>query len=168
MEAAVYAVDCEFVQMKRGLALAQIVMVDHMETVVMNDIIQPPEPIVDYLPQYSNLTEKNFQDNCLSEIEFHAKVSRFLGPNVILIGHSLHCDLMKMKVIHDKVIDTSRLYTHPDGADFTLSLQSLAVKYLSHNNISPYDRSSKPHQDALLALRLFKLRANDIMHQRPN
>ena len=31
MEAAVYAVDCEFVQMKRGLALAQIVMVDHME-----------------------------------------------------------------------------------------------------------------------------------------
>jgi len=142
--------------MKTGLALAQIIMVDHNEKVVMNSIVMPPEPIVDYLPQYSNLSEDNFKDNYLTETEFHREMSKFLGPNVILVGHSLHCDLLKMKVIHDKVLDTARLFKHPDGAHMVLSLKRLAAEHLEGQEFSPTKDSPKPQVDSIMAYRLVK------------
>ena len=153
---AIYSLDCEFVQMKSGLALGQIIMIDDQERVVMNATVMPPEPIVDYLSQYSNLSKEDFQENSLTEPQFHAKLSKFLGPNVILIGHSLQCDLLKMKVIHHKVVDTARLFKHPDGPQFVLSLKSLALKFLDKQTITN-SSIPKPQLDSVMAYRLVKM-----------
>lgn len=148
---AVYALDCEFVFTKRGLDLASIVIIDHCENQVLNTRIIPLSPIVDYHTQFSGLTASDFEGGrAISHSQYVDKLKQIVGPDVILIGHGLKEDLLHMRLIHSKIVDTSALYPHKDQTK-TNSLAWLWKTFF-------YDKlivdSNKAHVDCKKALRL--------------
>lgn len=46
----------------------------------------------------------------LSQIQLH--VLKFVGPDTLLVGHSLENDLRVLKLVHLKNLDTAILYPH--------------------------------------------------------
>nr|KAF6301328.1 hypothetical protein mPipKuh1_009335 [Pipistrellus kuhlii] len=52
------------------------------------------------------------------------------NANTILIGHSLHSDLLALKLTHCTVLDTSVLFPHHLGLPYRRSLRSLAAQHL--------------------------------------
>ena len=115
MRKAVYTLDCEFLYTKRGLELASIVIIDHDEQEVLNARIIPQSPIVDYFTECSGLTASDFANGqAISYSQYVDKLKQVVGPNVILVGHGLKEDMLRMRLIHSKVVDTSVLYPHRD------------------------------------------------------
>lgn len=53
-----------------------------------------------------------------------------VAAETILIGHSLESDLVALKVVHKRVIDTAILYPHPRGSLYKSALRTLAAKFL--------------------------------------
>lgn len=58
-------------------------------------------------------------------------MKKIIGPETILIGHSLDSDLRVLKLIHHNVIDTCALYPHCKGLPFKISLKKLAFDLLN-------------------------------------
>lgn len=54
-----------------------------------------------------------------------------LTKDSILVGHSLENDLHAMKLIHERVIDTSVLYARKNGSK--MKLKTLAYQILNVN-----------------------------------
>ena len=48
----------------------------------------------------------------------------------MLVGHSLENDLKALKIVHERVVDTSVLFPHPRGYPFRRGLRALAEEYL--------------------------------------
>ncbi|EAL61779.1 RNA exonuclease 1 [Dictyostelium discoideum AX4] len=124
------AIDCEMCRTEGGqLELTRISIVNEQKKVVLNELVLPEKPIIDYLTQYSGITADTLKNvtNRLSDI--HAKLEKLVGVDTVLIGHSLENDLKAMKFIHRKIIDTSILY--PTGSSGKFSLKYLTKKYLN-------------------------------------
>ena len=135
-EKAIYSIDCEFVHTNMGMELAAISVIDQDEKLIFSSFVLPDNPIVDYLTQFSNLTEENFSStsDCLSMDEYRQKMRQILGPNVIVIGHAVSQDLLRMGVIQDKIVDTSVMFPHPDGNHLRIGLTTLKDKYMKNLN----------------------------------
>ena len=157
-ERAIYSIDCEFVHTQCGQELASISIVDQNEKIVLNTFVRPDNPIVDYLPHFSNLKPENFTgtSKCVTTIECRKMILNVLGPEVIIIGHGLQEDFLRMGVVHDKVVDTSFMFSHPDGEDFCYSLKTLKEKYLKHDYF-PSTNNSKALMDCIVAMRIVRL-----------
>ena len=95
--------------------------------------------------------------------QVHAELRRVIGPDTVVVGHSLDSDMKALRLVHSRVIDTAALYPHPRGAPFKQSLKSLASKILgvsiqadaqkdSHCPVSSCGHDSI--QDAAVALEL--------------
>ena len=144
LEKAIYSIDCEFVHTNFGMELGAISVIDQNEKLIFSSFVRPDTPIVDYLTQFSNLTEENFPStsDCLSMDEYRQKMRQILGPNVIVIGHGVSQDLLRMGVIQDKVVDTTVMFPHPDGGIMSLSLAILKDKYMKDVHFSESDSKS--------------------------
>lgn len=55
----------------------------------------------------------------------------FISPTTPLIGHSLNSDLDVLRLIHPTCIDTSLLFSHPQGLPYRYGLKTLVKQYLS-------------------------------------
>lgn len=55
---------------------------------------------------------------------------RYIAASTIMIGHSIDSDLKCLKLVHNRVIDTSVLYPHPKGAPFKMGLKKIAFDQL--------------------------------------
>uniref|UniRef100_A0A7S0DNZ0 Exonuclease domain-containing protein n=1 Tax=Amorphochlora amoebiformis TaxID=1561963 RepID=A0A7S0DNZ0_9EUKA len=91
-----------------------------------------------------------------------ADLSKILTSKDILVGHSLENDLNVLKVIHDRVIDTSVLYPHPRGGRYKLALRSIAERYLNRRIQEGRDgKENSGHdsaEDAIASLELAQLK----------
>lgn len=58
----------------------------------------------------------------------HEDLEKIINKSTILIGHSLENDLHAMKMIHEKVIDTSILFARKNGSK--MKLKTLAFNIL--------------------------------------
>lgn len=56
---------------------------------------------------------------------------KIFNASTILIGHSLESDLKSLKIVHDKIVDTSILYPHSRGPPLKRALKTLADEYLN-------------------------------------
>lgn len=153
----VYAFDCEFVNTKKGLEIASITIIDHNEEVVLDTNVKPTTPIIDYLTHFNKLTAESFENNCITDEEFCEKIKEILGPDVILVGHGCFTDLLKMRVIHDNVVDTSSLYPHPQGASFLQSLKTLSQTELDEDALPT--NCTKAFLDCVRTMRIAKVAA---------
>lgn len=81
-------------------------------------------------------------------------LSKFTA-DTILIGHSLESDLKVLKLIHEKVVDTSLVFPHKFGLPYKRALKNLAAEHLKRiiqDSVDGHDSA----EDALAALDLMK------------
>ncbi|XP_069936185.1 exonuclease GOR-like [Cherax quadricarinatus] len=128
----IYALDCEMVFTRNGMEVAAISMVDSTCKVVYETLVVPDAPIVDYNTEHSGLTEQDFRGVNTGLKHVHKKLLELVGSRTILVGHGLENDLLRLKVIHDNIIDTSILHPHPKGLPFRRALMYLKEDFLPY------------------------------------
>lgn len=127
----IIAMDCEMCLVEGGeMALTRISLVEWDGNVLVDDLVKPDKPIIDYLTPYSGITPSKLETVTTSLRDIQDRLLKEITPKHILIGHSLNSDLMALKLTHPFVIDTSILYPHPRGPPMKSSLKWLAQKYL--------------------------------------
>lgn len=125
-----FALDCEMCRSATGRVLARVSLTDFDNNVIIDDLIIPTEPIVDYLTQWSGITEENIAKAKTSVQEVQQKILSTVSSNDTLIGHSLESDLNILKIKHPKIIDTSLCFDHPRGPPAKASLKMLMSSHL--------------------------------------
>ncbi|EAS36083.2 exonuclease [Coccidioides immitis RS] len=128
----VLALDCEMCITEGGVSeLARISLVGWDGEVVLDELVKPQRPVIDYLTQYSGMTKEKLDPVTTTLSDVQKKLLDILHPRTILVGHSLNSDLTALKLTHPYIIDTAIIYPHPRGPPLKSSLKWLAQKYLS-------------------------------------
>lgn len=131
------AIDCEMVKVAGvepdddpEYVLARISIRDWKHQVILDELVKPPRPVVDYVTAYSGMTEAKLAgvETTLSDIQ--EKLLDLFTPDTILVGHSLDSDMRAMRVTHPYIIDTSIIFPHPRGPPMKSALKWLTQKYL--------------------------------------
>ena len=128
---SILSMDCEMCRVEGGeMALTRISLVEWDGNVLLDELVKPDKPIIDYLTPYSGITPAKLENVTTSLKDIQYRLLEEITPKHILIGHSLNSDLIALKLTHPFVIDTSILYPHPRGPPMKSSLKWLAQKYL--------------------------------------
>lgn len=127
----VYAIDCEMVLTDDDkYSLARISIIDWSGKTVLDKYVLPSLPIKNYFTQFSGITAKILENVTTTLQDIQKELLAIIGPDTILLGHSLESDLNALKLTHPNIIDTSIIYPHPRGLPLRSSLKYLANKFL--------------------------------------
>ncbi|GAN04757.1 RNA exonuclease [Mucor ambiguus] len=154
------AVDCEMVLTVKGSSLARITLIDEDGSVLLDELVKPDQPIVDYLTRYSGITPARMKTATCSLRRAQKYVRKLVNHNVILVGHGLENDLKALQLAHPYCVDTSLLYDHHRGPPYKPSLRFLTRTYLKRH-IQERNQERVGHdsnEDARATLDLFKLK----------
>ncbi|CAK7214274.1 hypothetical protein SCUCBS95973_002084 [Sporothrix curviconia] len=129
---SVYAVDCEMCKAADDkFVLTRISVVAWDGEVVMDELVKPDEPIVDYLTQFSGITEAMLAPVTTRLADIQARLLELLDARAILVGHSLDSDVRAMQLTHPFVVDTSIAFPHPMAPAKKHALRWLSSKFLN-------------------------------------
>lgn len=120
---------------------------------LLDELVKPDVPIIDYVTQYSGITEEMLKDVTTTQEEAQQMVMKLLDENTILLGHSLDNDLSSLRIRHPFVIDTAVTFPHPSGPPLKASLKWLTNKWLS-KDIQTASSGHHPVEDAQACLEL--------------
>ncbi|KAL1297657.1 hypothetical protein AAFC00_006212 [Neodothiora populina] len=149
--------DCEMVTTTEDrFALARLSLLSWDGEVVMDELVQPPDPVKDYLTQYSGISKEMLDPVTTTLSDMQQKLKTILTPRTILAGHSLDSDLRALKISFPFIIDTTLLYPHPKGAPQKSSLKWLTQKYLSREIQNRGPKGHDSIEDARACLDLVK------------
>jgi len=151
----VFALDCEMVNTTRGKELARVTMLDFNGDTCYDTLVKPPEGVVDYNTIYSGITPEMMDNTTTTLADVQRSLLKIVSSNDILVGHSIDNDLRSLHLEHRKVVDTSRIFPHPDGTQKRPSLKILAQRYLNRE-IQQHGDGHDSKEDALAALDLMK------------
>ncbi|CAK6435390.1 unnamed protein product [Pipistrellus nathusii] len=126
----IFALDCEMSYTTAGLELTRVSVVDSAGRVVFDSFVRPQRPIVDHNTRFSGVTAAHLARTSVSLRDVQAVLLTLFNADTILVGHSLHSDLLALKLTHRTVLDTSVLFPHHLGLPYRRSLRSLAAQHL--------------------------------------
>ncbi|XP_009464474.1 PREDICTED: uncharacterized protein LOC104013669 [Nipponia nippon] len=155
----VYALDCETCYTTHGLELTRVTVVDAKLQVVYDTFVKPDGKVVDYDIRLSGATEDDLKNTTTSLRDVQAILLNLFSADTILIGHSLENGLFALKLIHDRVVDTSIVFPHRLGLPHKRALRSLMADYLRRICQDDVDgHNSKEDAIACMELILWKVK----------
>ncbi|TID13601.1 hypothetical protein CANINC_004863 [Pichia inconspicua] len=152
-----FALDCEMCMSLKGRVLTRVSITDFDNNVLYDELVKPTEPIIDYVTQYSGITEEMLINVETTVENVQEKILELISSNDTLIGHSLESDLHILKVKHPKIVDTSVCFDHPRGPPSKASLKMLMSTHLD----TAIQKSFKGHdsvEDCISCMELVKLK----------
>ncbi|KAL3162472.1 hypothetical protein ABBQ32_010134 [Trebouxia sp. C0010 RCD-2024] len=149
------AVDCEMCYTRNALELTRVTLIDENEQVLLDELVLPDTPIVNYNTSFSGISPAMMKGVTTTLTQMQQRILQYVGPDTFVVGHSLENDLRVLKLVHLKVLDTAIMYPHARWPVQQNSLRWLAGKYLGET-IQTGSHDSK--EDAVTALRLVNLK----------
>ncbi|XP_009862721.1 PREDICTED: RNA exonuclease 1 homolog [Apaloderma vittatum] len=126
----VYALDCEMCYTTHGLELTRVTVVDAKLQIVYDTLVKPDGKVVDYDARLSGVKEDDLKKATISLRAVQAILLNLFSADTVLIGHCLEKGLFVLKLIHDKVVDTSVVFPHRLGLPHRRTMRSLMAEYL--------------------------------------
>ncbi|KCV68872.1 hypothetical protein H696_04291 [Fonticula alba] len=124
------AIDCEMCMTEAGQELTRLSAVNHKLEVLVDILVKPYRPIIDYNTKFSGITEEILAPVTARLADARAALLKVMSPTTVLVGHSLENDLSALRLLHSRVIDTSVVYHHTRGPPFKAALRWLAERHL--------------------------------------
>ena len=150
------AIDCEMVTTTEGDELVRLSCIESSGKTVIDEYFTPIGRVLDYHTQFSGITQEILDskapkgDKSLDAVELLSKIA---DSRTIIVGHSLENDFRAMKLIHERVIDTSLVYCFDSKFPHKPGLARLYSKYIK----KPFRVGNATHdsiEDARAALEL--------------
>ena len=134
------------------------VLIIHIELNLQHTGMMPHVLLTAFLSrgEYSGITPKMLQDVETRIEEIQVRLLSMIDEQDILVGHSLENDLRALRLVHDKVIDTSVIFRGMNGRKFSLKHLS---NVLLQKNIQDGSHGHCSSEDASAALVLALRRA---------
>jgi len=127
----IYAIDCEMCKTSETeFSLTRISVISWDGTVIMDELVKPDKPIIDYLTQYSGITPDMLRPVNTSLADIQRRLLDLFTARSVLVGHSLDSDLRALKLTHPFIVDTTIIFPHPAGPGKKHALRWLSQKYL--------------------------------------
>lgn len=153
-----FGLDCEMCFTSAGCnEVTRISIVNEKYESIYETLVLPKNKIVNYLTPYSGITAEMMTNVTKSLEEVQRDVQKLLPPDAILVGQSLNCDLMAIKMMHPYVIDTSVIFNLSGMPRVKSKLQTLAREFLGEQiQANPLGHDSI--EDCATTLKLVKLK----------
>nr|VZI29829.1 unnamed protein product [Spirometra erinaceieuropaei] len=161
----VYALDCEMVYTTGGCELARVTLVDTNLSSVFDRIVQPDNPIVDPNTRFSGLKLSDFDKVTCRLTDIQLELLHIIDQDTILIGHSLESDLVALKLIHNKIVDTSIVFPHRLGLPYKRALRTIVADLLQQI-IQQDEGGHDSKEDAVACMRLMQHQVKEAIRKR--
>jgi len=149
---SIVAVDCEMCLTSEGLELTRVSLVGKDLKTVYDSFVLPYNDIVNYNTKFSGIT-KEILDSASKRLEdVQREILELISDRTILAGHSLENDLIALKMVHTRIIDTSVLYPS-SRPGYKNALRWLCNKYL---NRTIQTKTHNSVEDSLAVMELIK------------
>ncbi|KPP61505.1 hypothetical protein Z043_120386 [Scleropages formosus] len=159
-----YGLDCEMCETACGAELTRVSLVDSEGCCVLDELVKPENPILNYVTRYeasNEYSKRPYKQGITKAMlmpvktrlkDVQVQVIKALPRDAVLVGHSLENDLHALKLIHPHVIDTSLLYQKECGRKFKLKFLAKAVlnRQIQNGKMNGHN----PTEDAVAALEL--------------
>jgi RNA exonuclease 1 len=128
----VVSLDCEMVYTLNGMELGRLTVLDSSDSLIFDVLVHPASSITDFNTRFSGITREMFTSSSLgAPITFDAAIALFkrhVADSTIIIGHGLENDLLALRVVHTRVVDTALLYVHPKGRPWRYGLKEVVKR----------------------------------------
>uniref|UniRef100_A0A8R1DXL4 Exonuclease domain-containing protein n=1 Tax=Caenorhabditis japonica TaxID=281687 RepID=A0A8R1DXL4_CAEJA len=145
-----FAMDVEMVYTALGQEVGRVTMVSESGESVVDVLVRPSTEVFDPVTKFSGLTKQDVESATMTLESVRKFIFTFLNEKSVLVGHGLFGDLKALGIVHDRVIDTSVIYTNNGRRP---SLRHLTAFHLGYE----IQQSSSGHcsfEDAIAALQL--------------
>jgi DNA polymerase III epsilon subunit-like protein len=165
----VLGLDCEMCTTHAGKELTRCTVVNSRGEVVYDSLCVPELPVLDFHTRYSGIDKHSLAGVTTRLADVQRSLLSFITPAHVLVGHSLESDLRALKLVHERVADTSVLFTFVFKLDdprrgrrryAKYSLRQLAKDHLGRT-IQVNEAGEVLHdscEDAIAALDLFAVK----------
>ncbi|KAL0936452.1 exonuclease [Colletotrichum truncatum] len=151
------ALDCEMCMTgENEYSLTRISIISWSGDLIMDELVKPEKPIIDYVTRFSGITEEMLKPVTTTLQDIQKKLVEIVTPRTILIGHSLESDLKALRFSHPFIVDTSLIYPHPRGPPLKSSLKWLTQKYINREIQKGGANGHNPIEDARACLDLVR------------
>ncbi|KDD71477.1 hypothetical protein H632_c4948p0, partial [Helicosporidium sp. ATCC 50920] len=142
------------VQTAAGSELARVVVVDAQGAQLLDLLVRPSGPVLDYRTRWSGMTAERLEGAAHDLEAARAEVRRLVSSSTLVVAHSGENDLRALRLVHTRVLDTAVLFMGGRSRRSKLSLKSLAFEHLGS---VIQQGSHEPLEDARAALALARL-----------
>jgi RNA exonuclease 1 len=156
---SVVSLDCEMVYTLNGTELVRLTVLDASNRLLLDCLVRPETEITDYNTRFSGITKEMFESaSTVSFDEALELLKLFVSRTTVIIGHGLENDLVALRLIHHRCIDTALLYPHPRGRPYRLGLKHLMRRETGMDIQTAGEKGHSSHEDAAAAAILVRKR----------